>query len=127
MVSIPVLSQDKALDFYTKTLGFEIKHDIPLGGENRWLTIVSPEEKEGPEVLLEPAPNNFEPAKVYQKALFDAGIPHAQFDVSDIQKEYDRLSKLGVKFSMAPKDVGMAKIAILEDGCGNHIQLVESK
>lgn len=127
VVSIPVLNQEKALTFYTKTLGFVKKQDIPMGGENRWLTVVSKEEQEGPEVLLEPAPTNFEPAKVYQKALFDAGIPHGQFTVTDLQKEHERLTKLGVEFKMKPKDIGMAIIAIINDTCGNYIQLIEMK
>jgi len=124
---MPVLDQEKALTFYTKTLGFVKKQDIPMGGGNRWLTVVSKQEQDGPEVLLEPAPNNFEPAKVYQKALFDAGIPHGQFIVTDLQKEYKRLTKLGVEFKMKPTDIGMAKIAILNDTCGNYVQLVEIK
>ncbi len=76
VVSIPVLDQEKALKFYTEKLGFVKNVDVPLGGGNRWLTVVSKEEQDGTEVLLEPAPNHFEPAKVYQKALFDAGIPY---------------------------------------------------
>lgn len=127
LVSIPVLDQEKAMTFYTKTLGFIKKHDIPMGGENRWLTVVSKEEQDGPEILLEPAPNNFEPAKIYQKALFDAGIPHGQFTVSNLQKEHNRLTKLGVQFKMKPTDIGMAIIAILNDTCGNYIQLIEMK
>ena len=72
IVGIPVLDQEKALKFYTQKLGFIKKHDIPVGGGNRWLTVVSAEEPDGPEVSLEPAPNHFEPVKVFQKALFDA-------------------------------------------------------
>ncbi len=96
-----------------------------MGGENRWLTVVASEEQDGPELLLEPAPNHFEPAKVFQKALFDAGIPYTQFNVENVQEEYDRLMKLGVQFSMVPTDVGTAKIAIFHDTCGNNIQIVE--
>ena len=125
LVGIPVLDQKKALQFYTEKLGFVKKHDIPLGGENRWLTVVASEEQDGPELLLEPAPNHFEPAKVFQKALFDAGIPYTQFNVENVQEEYDRLMKLGVQFSMVPTDVGTAKIAIFHDTCGNNIQIVE--
>ena len=125
LVGIPVLDQEKALQFYTEKLGFVKKHDIPLGGENRWLTVVASEEQDGPELLLEPAPNHFEPAKVFQKALFDAGIPYTQFNVENVQEEYDRLMKLGVQFSMVPTDVGTAKIAIFHDTCGNNIQIVE--
>jgi catechol 2,3-dioxygenase-like lactoylglutathione lyase family enzyme len=75
IVSIPVDNQDKALEFYTKKLNFVKKIDIPVGDGNRWLTVVSGEEQDGPELLLEPTPNDFEPAKKYQKALFDAGLP----------------------------------------------------
>ena len=124
-VSVPVLDQEKALTFYTEKLGFIKKHDIPVGDGNRWLTVVSPEEQDGPEVLLEPAPLHFEPAKVYQQALFEAGIPCTQFDVTDVQAEYDRLIELGVEFSVKPTDVGTAKIAVFDDTCGNRIQLVE--
>lgn len=125
VVSIPVQDQEKALNFYTKHLLFVKKVDIPLGDGNRWLTVVSKEDQEGPEVLLEPAPAYFEPAKVYQKALFEAGIPCTQFNVKNAEEEYVRLTKLGVEFSMIPTDVGTAKIAIFNDTCGNHIQIVE--
>ncbi len=126
-ISIPVLDQEKALLFYTEILGFVKKLDIPVGEGNRWLTLVSGEEPEGPEILLEPAPLHFEPSKVYQLALFDAGIPCTQFDVTDIQKEYERLNSNGVVFKMPPTDVGTAKIAMFDDTCGNYIQLVEVK
>lgn len=113
------------MSFYTEKLNFIIKHDIPVGEGNRWLTVVSAEDIDGPELLLEPAPLHFEPSKVYQKALFDAGIPCAQFSVKDAQADFDRLIELGVEFKMKPTDVGSAKIAILNDTCGNLIQLVE--
>ena len=125
VISIPVGDQEKALQFYTKKLGFVKKLDIPLGEGNRWLTVVSQEEQDGPEILLEPAPNHFEPAKVYQNALFEAGIPYTQFNVDDVQVEYDRLSQLGVEFSMKPTEMGTAKVAVFNDTCGNNIQLVE--
>ena len=125
MVSIPVKDQETALKFYTEKLGFVKKQDIPLGGDNRWLTVVPKEEQDGPELLLEPAPLHFEPAKVYQKALFDAGIPCMQFQVDDVQHEYERLSDLGVEFSMKPTEMGMAKAAIFQDTCGNNIQIVQ--
>jgi catechol 2,3-dioxygenase-like lactoylglutathione lyase family enzyme len=127
VLSIPVLDQQKALDFYTRKLGFLKKVDTPLGGGNRWLTLVSNEAQDGPELLLEPAPLHFEPSKVYQEALFAAGIPWTQFDVDDVQKEYDRLSALGVRFSMEPTEMGTVKVAVLDDTCGNHIQLVEHR
>lgn len=125
IVSVPVLDQEKALEFYTTKLGFVKKLDIPVGGGNRWLTVVSKEEQDGTELLLEPAPNHFEPSKTYQTALFNAGIPYTQFNVDNVQEEYDRLIKLGVEFSMKPTDAGTAKLAILNDTCGNLIQLVE--
>ncbi len=125
MLSIPVQDQEKALQFYTNTLGFVKKLDIPLGGGNRWLTVVSKEEQDGPEVLLEPSPNHLEAAKVYQKALFDAGIPCVQFNVDNVEAEYNRLKDQGVEFSMQPTNVGTAKITVFNDTCGNHIQLVE--
>lgn len=125
LISIPVRDQEKALRFYTEKLGFIKKLDKPLGGGNRWLTLVAKEAQEGPELLLEPAPNHFEPSKVYQDALFEAGIPYTQFDVQDVQQEYDRLIELGVEFSMKPTQEGTEKYAIFNDTCGNHIQIVE--
>lgn len=125
VVSILVPDQENALKFYTEVLGFVKKTDVPLGGGNRWLTVVSKEEQDGPEILLEPAPNHFEPAKVYQKALFDAGIPLTQFSASDVQQEYDRLTKLGVVFSVPPTEMGTVKIAVFNDTCGNNIQMVQ--
>lgn len=125
LVSIPVANQDKALEFYTTKLNFVKKIDIPVGDGNRWLTVVSSEEQDGPELLLEPAPVHFEPAKIYQKALFDAGIPYTQFNVSDVEKEYERLSNIGVEFSVKPTEMGTAKLAVFNDTCGSHIQIVE--
>ncbi|OSY88274.1 glyoxalase [Tenacibaculum holothuriorum] len=125
LVSIPVDNQEKALEFYTKKLNFVKKIDVPVGDGNRWLTVVSGEEQDGPELLLEPAPVNFEPTKVYQKALFDAGIPYTQFNTSNAQKEYERLIDLGVTFSVKPTEMGTVKIAVFNDTCGNHIQIVE--
>ncbi len=117
-----VTDQDKALKFYTDILGFVKKRDIPMG-EHKWLTVVSGEERDGVELLLEPM--GFAPARVYQKALFDAGIPLTAFHVSDIQQEYERLQNLGVVFSMPPTKMGPATIAVLNDTCGNNIQLVQ--
>jgi catechol 2,3-dioxygenase-like lactoylglutathione lyase family enzyme len=125
IVSIPVQDQQKALDFYTDILGFIKKVDIPLGEGNRWLTVVSQYQQDGPELLLEPAPNHFEPAKVYQDALKKAGIPYTQFYVDDLQKEFERLTQSGVEFSMNPTEMGNVKVAIFNDTCGNNIQLVE--
>src|SRR5689334_12868433 len=120
--SVPVANQDKALMFYTEKLGFIKKTEVPLG-EHKWLTVVSPNEQNGVELLLEPM--GFAPARVYQKALKDAGIPYTSFMVEDLAKAYDRLTGLGVKFSMEPREMGPVKIAILDDTCGNNIQLVQ--
>lgn len=126
IISIPVLDQENALNFYTEKLGFLKKRDVPLDGGNRWLTLVSKEAQDGPEILLEPAPLHFEPSKVYQDALMEAGIPYTQFDVENVEEEYDRLVKLGVEFSMKPTAMGTVKVAVFNDTCGNNIQLVEN-
>lgn len=125
LISIPVRDQEKALSFYTEKLGFLKKKDLPLGGGNRWLTLVSAEWQDGPELLLEPAPNHFEPCKVFQDALMEAGYPYTQFDVQNVDAEYERLTKLNVIFSMKPTEMGTVKVAIFNDTCGNNIQLVE--
>jgi len=122
VTSLMVDDQEKALKFYTEKLGFVKKTDIPLG-EHKWLTVVSAEEPDGIELLLEPM--GFAPAKVFQKALKDAGIPLTMFNVDDIQNEYERLEKSGVKFSMKPTQMGPATIAVFDDTCGNNIQLVQ--
>ncbi len=126
LISIPVLNQEEALKFYTEKLGFITKKDVPIGDGNRWLTLVSPEWQDGPELLLEPAPENFEPAKTYQDALMEAGIPYTQFEVDSVDAEYERLTKLGVDFSATPTDMGTVKIAVFNDTCGNNIQLIEN-
>src|SRR5262245_30119311 len=107
VTSVMVDNQDKALKFYTEVLGFVKKTEIPLG-PSRWLTVVSPEEPNGTELLLEPL--GFPPARTFQKALFEAGIPWTQFVVDDIQKEYDRLQKLGVVFRGKPMKAGTATV-----------------
>lgn len=122
LVSVLVRDQEKALKFYTEVLGFIKKTEIPLG-EHKWLTVVSPEEQDGVEAVLEPIA--FEPAKVYQQSLFEAGIPLTAFHVDDIQKEVVRLEKLGVKFSVKPTRMGPATIAVFDDTCGNNIQIVQ--
>jgi predicted enzyme related to lactoylglutathione lyase len=120
--SVFVQDQGSALHFYTEVLGFVKKVDLPAG-EYRWLTVVSPEEPEGTQLLLEP---NVNPAAVtYQKALFDQGIPLTAFAVDDIEKEYNRLKSLAVVFKMEPTDMGTAKLAIFEDTCGNLIQIYQ--
>ena len=125
VISIMVLDQEKALQFYTDKLGFVKKVDMPVSEDSRWLTVVSQEDPDGPEILLEPAPLHFEPAKVFQKALIDAGIPYTQFECDDVQEEYDRMLALGVDFSVQPTEMGTVKIAVFDDTCGNYIQLVQ--
>lgn len=123
LTSVMVKDQEKALKFYTEVLGFVKKTEIPMG-EHKWLTVVSPEEKDGVELVLEPM--GFEPARVFQKALFEAGIPLTAFHVDDIEKEYERLKGLGVSFSMKPTNMGAVTIAVFEDTCGNNIQIFQS-
>ena len=125
IISIPVLDQEKALKFYTEKLGFIKNKDQPLGGGNRWLTLVSKDQPDGPELLLEPAPIHFEPSRVFQKELIKAGIPYTQFDVEDVDSEYERLTKLGGEFSVKPATSGTSKYAVLNDTCGNNIALVQ--
>jgi len=122
VTSVPVNDQTKALDFYTRVLGFMKKTDVPVG-EHRWLTVVSQEEQSGVELLLEPMA--FEPAQVYQQALKEAGIPYTSFAVDDLQSEYERLVELGVEFSMPPKEAGPVIIAVLDDTVGNNIQIMQ--
>ena len=122
LTSVMVDDQDKALKFYTDILGFVKKTEIPMG-EHKWLTVVSKEEQDGVELVLEPM--GFAPAKIFQKALKDAGIPLTAFHVDDIQKEYERLQKLGVKFSVPPTKMGPVTLVVLDDTCGNNIQLVQ--
>jgi predicted enzyme related to lactoylglutathione lyase len=123
LTSVMVDDQDKALKFYTEVLGFVKKNDIPMG-EARWLTVVSPEGPDDVELLLEPM--GFPPARTYQKALFEAGIPLTSFAIDDIQKEYERMKKLGVVFKMAPTKMGPVTIAVFEDTCGNLIQMAQA-
>ena len=123
LTSVMVDDQDKALTFYTNVLGFVKKRDLPAG-EGRWLTVVSPEGPEDIELLLEPM--GFPPAKTYQKALLEAGIPATSFTVEDIQKEFERMKKLGVVFSKEPTKMGPVTVAVFEDTCGNLIQLYQA-
>jgi len=117
-----VQCQYKALKFYSETLGFVKKHDVPTG-EFRRITLVSPEEQQGTELLLEP--NNHPAAKEYQKKLFEEGIPITMVGVEDVRKEYDRLLKHGVKFTIETKEMGEVTIAVFDDTCGNHIQIIQ--
>lgn len=122
LMSVFVDDQDKALQFYTEVLGFLKKKDFPVG-EYKWLTVVSPEEPEGPELLLEPSDNPA--ARAYKKALFEQNIPAASFAVDDIHAEYARLKGLGVEFSMEPTTMGPTTVAAFNDTCGNFIQMFQ--
>ena len=122
LTSVMVADQAKALSFYTEILGFVKKTEIPMG-EFKWLTVVSPSPPNDVELLLEPM--GFAPAKVYQQALFDAGIPCTSFAVTNIQDEYERLQNLGVVFKMKPTPMGPVTIAVFDDTCGNFVQMVQ--
>ena len=122
LTSVMVKDQAHALKFYTEILGFVKKTEIPMG-EHKWLTVVSAEEQNGVELVLEPM--GFAPAKIYQKELFDAGIPATAFHVDDIQKEFNRLQGAGVKFSMPPAKMGTVTLAVFDDTCGNNIQMFQ--
>ena len=124
LASVPIDDYDKALKFYTEVLGFVKKRDIPLGEGARWITVVSPEDPDGTELLLEP--NAEYPAmKALREALNKDGIPYTAFLVNDIQKEYERLKKLGVEFTMEPTNMGMTSAAVLNVTCGNLIQIYQ--
>jgi len=120
--SVMVDDQDKALHFYTNVLGFEKKTDISMG-EFRWLTVSSPDGVEGVELVLEPM--GFPPARTYQKALFEAGIPATAFISNDIAAEVRRLKALGVSFRGEPTNMGPITAVLFEDTCGNLINLVQ--
>lgn len=122
LASIFVADQDEALRFYTTILGFDVKHDIPMG-EHRWLTVTSPEGVHGVELLLEPMA--FPPARTYQTALFEAGIPATAFMTADIAAEFERLTERGVRFRGEPVSMGPISAVMFEDGCGNLINLVQ--
>ena len=114
--------QAKALEFYTTKLGFEKKNDVPVG-EYRWLTVVSPEQRDGVELLLEPSGH---PAvKPYREAMVNDGIALGSFEVDDIEAECQRLKALDVKITMEPANVGEVTIAMFDDTCGNLIQLMQ--
>jgi predicted enzyme related to lactoylglutathione lyase len=124
LTSLFVDDQRAALAFYTEVLGFTKRHDIPLG-DNFWLTVVSPDSPDSPELLLEPSSH---PAvKPYRDALVEDGIPLAQFAVDDIEAEHARLTSKGVVFTQPPTDIGTAVVAVFDDTCGNLIQLIEMK
>lgn len=121
-VSVMVGDHEAALRFYTTVLGFEKMADIPMG-EFRWLTVTSPDGIEGVELVLEPM--DFPPARVYQKTLFDAGIPAIALTTTDIRSDYQRLREVGVVFRGEPKDMGLITAVTFEDTCGNLVHLVQ--
>jgi len=122
ITSVFVDDQEKALDFYTTKLGFLKKEDVPLGAA-RWLTMVAPENAEGPELLLEP--DSHPAVGPFKSALLQDGIPFTSFAVDDIQAEYERLRSVGVQFIQPPTQMGPVTTAVLEDTCGNLIQLAQ--
>jgi predicted enzyme related to lactoylglutathione lyase len=122
VTSLFVEDQDKALEFYSETLGFVKKHDVPAG-DFRWITLVSSDDQDGTELILEPNDNQI--AKEYQKGLITQGIPATMFGVADVRKEYTRLKGKGVKFTMEPTEMGKVTIAVFDDTCGNLIQIIQ--
>ncbi len=124
MTGVLVDNQAKALRFHTEKLGFQKKHDIPLG-EYRWLTVVSPEDPSGTELVLEP--DEHPAAKPFKSTLVEDGIPFASFAVRDTAAEYERLESLGVRFTQPPVDYGTAITAVFDDTCGNLIQITQEK
>ncbi|CAM5618146.1 MULTISPECIES: VOC family protein [Streptomyces] len=124
ITSVFVDDQEKARSFYTDVLGFVKKHDVPVGTD-RWLTVVSPEDLDGTELLLEPSGH---PAvQPYKTALVEDGIPAASFAVDDVHAEFERLRGLGVRFTQEPTEMGPLTTAVLDDTCGNLIQIVHTK
>ena len=122
VTSVLVDDQEKALRFYTDILGFEKKVDIPAGGA-RWLTVVSPEDRDGTELLLEP--DSHPAAGPFKAALVEDGIPATSFGVNDVQAEYTRLQGLGVQFTQPPVEMGPVTTAVFDDTCGNLIQIAQ--
>jgi catechol 2,3-dioxygenase-like lactoylglutathione lyase family enzyme len=121
ITNVFVDDQDKALRFYTEILGFKKKDEVPLGAD-RWLTVVSPQQPEGPELLLEP--DSHPAVRPYKEALVADGIPAASFAVDDVSAEVERLQELGVKFTQEPVQMGPVVTAVFDDTCGNLIQIV---
>ena len=124
LASVFVDDQQKALRFYTETLGFRVKHNIPLG-VHAWITVVSEEDPEGAELLLEP--DDHPAVGPFRGALMEDGIPSASFAVTDIGAEHDRLGARGVRFVQPPTDLGSVITAVFDDSCGNLIQIAEEK
>ncbi len=122
LTSVLVDDQDKALRFYTDVLGFRKKTEVPLG-EHRWLTVVSAEDPDGVELVLEP--DSHPAVKPFKEALVRDGIPYTSFAVDDVAKEYERLTAHGVTFTQAPLTMGPVTTVVLDDTCGNLIQLAQ--
>lgn len=122
VTNVFVDDQDKAEAFYTDVLGFTVKHNVPVG-ENRWLTVVSAEDPDGPELLLEPSDHPAVPP--YKEALVADGIPAHSFQVQNLNAEWQRLVDMGVSFTVEPMEAGPVRMAIFDDTCGNLIQLIE--
>ena len=122
VTSVFVDDQDKALQFYTKVLGFIKKTEIPMG-EYRWLTVVGPDAPDGTELLLEP--DQHPAVRPFKRALVEDGIPFASFEVKDVQAEYKRLQSAGVHFTQPPVAMGPVVTAVLDDTCGNLIQIAQ--
>ena len=120
LASVLVDDQDKALRFYTEILGFVKKTEVPLG-EARWLTVVSPDDPDGVELVLEP--DGHPAAKPFKRALVEDGIPYTSFQVDDVKPEYERLRALGVRFTQEPLEMPSVTTAVLDDTCGNLIQI----
>jgi catechol 2,3-dioxygenase-like lactoylglutathione lyase family enzyme len=120
LTSVLVDDQEKALRFYTDVLGFVMKRDIPLG-EARWLTVVSPDDPEGTELLLEP--DEHPAARPFKEALVSDGIPFTSFAVEDVNAEFERMRSLGGRFTQEPAEMGPTTTAVLDDTCGNLIQI----
>jgi catechol 2,3-dioxygenase-like lactoylglutathione lyase family enzyme len=120
LASVLVDDQEKALRFYTEVLGFKEKANVPMG-EHRWITVVSPEDPDGTELLLEP--DEHPAAKPFKEALVADGIPFTSFAVDDVRAQYGRLRGLGVRFTQEPTDMGPVTTAVLDDTCGNLIQI----
>ena len=121
LASVLVDDQDKALRFYTEVLGFEKKTEVPLG-DHRWLTVVSREDPDGVELVLEP--DSHPAARPFKEALVSDGIPFTSFAVEDVQAEFTRLLALGVRFTQEPAQLGPVTTAVFDDTCGNLIQIV---
>lgn len=124
LASVPIDDYDKALKFYTQVMGFQLKRDMPLGDGARWITVVSLQEPDGVELLLEPN-SNYPAMKALKESLVRDGIPYTAFQVDDIQEEYERMQTLGVEFTMEPTNMGMTTAAVLNDTCGNLIQIYQ--